>query len=68
MGNKSDCDYSRVVCTERGQQLASSLGITFREISAKRNKRSVDEVCMYMRDSICEFDVGKPLFTMRVGV
>ena len=34
VGNKCDCKSKRVISKQRGQQLASSLGIPFRETSA----------------------------------
>ena len=44
VGNKSDLDSERVISKERGQLLASSLGISFRETSAKEGIESVAEV------------------------
>ena len=44
VGNKSDLDSERVISKVRGQHLASSLGISFREISPKSDIASVDEV------------------------
>jgi len=37
IGNKCDWEEKRVVSTERGQQLADELGISFLEVSAKSN-------------------------------
>ena len=37
IGNKCDWEEKRVVSTERGQQLADELGISFMEVSAKSN-------------------------------
>ena len=44
VGNKSDLDSERVISKARGQHLASSLGISFRETSPKSGITSVDEV------------------------
>ncbi|CAG0922170.1 unnamed protein product [Notodromas monacha] len=64
VGNKCDMEHERVVSTERGQQLASQLGVEFFETSAKENiqvkavfERLVDIICDKMSDSL-DTDAG----------
>ena len=58
VGNKSDLDSERVISTERGQHLASSLGISFRETCPSSNITSVNDVsgvCV----CVCEYCVTR---------
>lgn len=47
VGNKCDCASARVVSKARGQHLASSFGILFREVSMKDDATGVNEVYNY---------------------
>ncbi|XP_061192550.1 ras-related protein Rab-3 isoform X2 [Saccostrea echinata] len=59
VGNKCDLEASREVSTQRGQDLASELGLEFFETSAKENinvkavfERLVDIICDKMSESL----------------
>ena len=60
IGNKCDLVESRVISTEKGQELAEQLGVSFLETSAK-TRQNVDEMFVAIVRQIIQYKQNIPL-------